>query len=346
MASTTNEGSRLGSLLDESAVGVYGPQTPRKSRWDRRLDDAVRRRTRAVWNDPKRRNIALGVLIFVTLGATIGIYFAARPARQPDFTTANIDVLFNYTLLTEEFNRLPIEERIELIAQLVQRLKTIDADQSLLMAAFAAQIQGEIRKQFERNASLLAVDLFDSYAEDFDSNAPPADRDAFVEAKFLEFEKTLERIAGIESEKTDEERVIGARKQAKRDLEFVQSGRMPVENTVRMLTFVDQGVGREASGHQKIRINGFLSQMVRTLREGEVPPEEAEPEQRRREREPEPTVPPETPMIEPGEIAPVDGAEPAKEPGTPEDADPAKEPGDEAEQSPPPNDDGTDDDGD
>lgn len=351
MASSAREGKRFGSLLDDAGVGAIPDGSPSKPRWDRRLDEAIRRRFRGLWNNPRRRNTAIALLIVLVLGGGVGAYFAFRPVNQPDFNTANIDVLFNYTLLTEEFNNLPIQERLDLIAQLVERLKSIDGDQSLLMAVFAAKIQGEVRRQFERNASLLAVDLFDSYAEDFDTNAPPEDKDAFVENKFIEFQKTLEKVGGFERDISDEDRLIEARKQSKRDLEFAQSGRMPIENTVRMLSFVNQGVGREASGHQKIRINGFITQMVRTLREGEVPPEAEEPQQPSEPTEEpadtpgeEPTDPEgdKSPMVQPKEIAPSGGGdEPAAEtPTAPDEEQPAEDAGGEPTTEPDPDDDG------
>jgi hypothetical protein len=286
MTSTPNNTSNYGSLLDDPSIGPIDIHVPKPPRWDRRLDDAIRRRSKSWWNNPKQRKYLLSLFGMLVIGGAVGAYFVFRPVPLPDFTTANVDVLFNYTLLTEEFNSLPIEERLELIAQLVDRLKSIDGEQSLLMALFAAQIQGEVRKQFERNASLLAVDLFDSYAEDFDQSLPVEDRDAFVESKFIEFQKTLERVAGEENEMSDEERLIQGRKQAKRDLEFAQSGGLPVGNAVRMLTFVNRSVGTQASGHQKIRINGFVSQMVRTLREGEVPQEEEPAPSRRSQAAP------------------------------------------------------------
>ncbi len=324
MTSSPNDGRQFGSLLDDPEIGVLQPATPRQPRWDRRLDEALRRKFKNIWNNPKARNRVGACVALLMIGGAVGAYFMFRPVPKPDFQTANIDTLFNYTLLTEEFNNLSVEERLELIKQLVSRLKNIDGEQSLLMAMFAAQIEGEVRKQLERNASLLAVDLFDGYAEDFDTNAPEQDRDAFVEGKFLEFQRTLEDLAGYENDQTDEERLIEARRQAKRDQEFVQSGGLPIENAVRMLSFANSGIGREASGHQKIRINGFISQMVRTLREGEVPPEE--PKEPRRTRPPQdepgddlpPTDPPEdeeptddeagdntVPPVQPKSIAPV-----------------------------------------
>lgn len=306
---------RMGSLLaeDELQQASVAP-LPKRLRWDRRLDAKVRAMASAVWTRPKQRRIA-GILTGVAaIGVAVGTYFVFRPMPKPDFSTANVDVLFNYTLLTDEFNKLPIEQRLELIGELVQRLKSIDADQSLLMAAFAAQISGEVRTQFEKNASLLAVDLFDQYAEDYNTGASPEDRDAYVENTFIEFQKTLEKIAGEERNVSDEERLIEGRRQAQRDLEFVQSGRMPLENTVRMITFLNNGVGQHASGHQKIRINGMISQMVKTLREGEVPPEPEKPEQRRRREQPaqdQPGAPADVAPAQPG----VDPAAPGDQPG-------------------------------
>ncbi|GAB4384085.1 MAG: hypothetical protein Kow0022_05580 [Phycisphaerales bacterium] len=279
---------RMGSLLesDDLQQSVVAPPA-RRPRWDRRLDARLRAALAAVQARPRlkrRLGVAAGA---AAIGVAVGAYFVFRPVTQPDFRTANIDVLFNYTLLTDEFNKLPIEKRLELIGELVQRLKTMDADQSLLMAAFAAQITGQVRSQFEKNASLLAVDLFDQYARDYNTAAPPEDRKAYVEKTFIEFQKTLEKVAGEERNISDEERLIEGRRQAKRDLEFVQSGRMPLENTVRMITFLNNGVGQHASGHQKIRINSMISQMVQTLREGEVPPEPEKPEPARRRAQPD-----------------------------------------------------------
>lgn len=263
--------SRLEPLLEEETLP---PPAPKRPRWDRRLDARLRAWAWEVWNRPRLRRAGGAALGVLALAVAVGTYFALRPVPQPDFRTANVDVLFNYVLLTDEFNRLPVEQRLELLSQLIQRLRSIDADQSLLMAAFAAQITGEVRDQLEENVSRLAIDVFDNYARDYRPAAPPQERKEYVEQTFIEFQKTLERLAGFERNISDEERLIEGRRQAKRDLEYVQSGGMPIEDTVRMITFLNRGIGSRATGHQKIRINSMVSQMIQTLREGEVPPEE------------------------------------------------------------------------
>jgi hypothetical protein len=280
-----NDQSRYSSLLDDEGLSPAVALVPKRERWDRRLDAAIRARIASIWSRKRARRGAIAAIAALLIGSGIGAYVLTRPVPQPDFTTANIDVLFNYALLTEEFNKLPIEQRIELLTQLVARLRSLDGDQSLLMAMFAAQLTGAVRDQFERNASLLAVDLFDSYATDLDMSADPRDRAMFVEDKFIEFTKTMEKIAGEERDISDEDRLIEARRQAKRDLDFMKSGRMPVESTARMASFLNRGVGNEATGHQKVRINAFIGEMVKTLREGEVPPEPERPNRRRNQPE-------------------------------------------------------------
>lgn len=325
----TNEPPRrLESLLSDDLATIAAPK-PRRVRWDRRVDARVRAVVAALWSRPRARlgmGVAAGAL---ALGVAVGAFFYFRPVPQPDFRTANIDVLFNYALLTDEFNKLPIEQRLELIAELVKRLRSIDADQSLLMAAFAAQITGQVRTQFEKNASLLAVDLFDKYAEDFNPQADPRDRDRYVENTFIEFQKTMEKLGGVERSISDEDRLIEGRRQAQRDLEFVQSGRMPVENTVRMITFLNNGVGQHASGHQKIRINGMISQMVKTLREGEVPPEAEQP---RRRREPpgddRPAAAAQQPTAPPDDQAPAQPGDATPDEDKPDDGKPTDADGD------------------
>ena len=295
----TSNQPKFTSLLDDEGVAAAAVLTPRRERWDRRLDAAVRTRLSTWWANRRLRYSMLGSLAVLAIGGAVTVYALTRPVQQPDFSTANIDVLFNYALLTEEFNKLPIEQRIELLTQLVARLRTLDGDQSLLMALFAAQLTGAVRDQFERNASLLAVDLFDSYASNLDMSAPPTLRARYVEDKFIEFTKTMEKIAGEERDISDEDRLIEARRQAKRDLDFMQSGRMPVQSTARIASFMNRGIGNEATGHQKVRINAFVGEMVKTLREGEVPPEPERPNRRRNQPEQPPADAPDAPNSEP-----------------------------------------------
>src|SRR5215471_16814201 len=80
--------------------------------WRYRLMGTADRRAKAV----KWARIG-GPPLVLALGVAAWLVF--RPVPQPDYTRDNLKRVFNYTLLTDRFNQLPIEERMKLIGQLV-----------------------------------------------------------------------------------------------------------------------------------------------------------------------------------------------------------------------------------
>jgi hypothetical protein len=140
----------------------------------------------------KRVRIA-GVLLLV--GASVGAYFALRPRPMPDYENDPLDEIFDYTLLSDEFNRLPVEKRIELVSSIIGRLKNMGSGDSAMLAAFAAGIMGSAREQLEQNASKLAIDLWDKYADDY-AKMKGEDRGAYLDKTFVEFQKTMELMGG------------------------------------------------------------------------------------------------------------------------------------------------------
>ncbi len=260
-------GIRGGGLGDKLRSLVGAARAKVTTQWPTRV--------RAWWGgqmqDPKKRPRALlllrsGIAVAV-IGVGVGGYFALRPVPQPDYMSDGMDDIFNYTLLTDEFNNLPIEERMKLIGQLVERLKSMSGGDSMLMASFAAGIAGSARKQIEENVSLLAVDLWDKYAKDY-TNVPDSERTKYLEATFVEFTKTFESLLGDANEKTDEERIADARKQSDREAKrMADPNRQPsgkeLSNTFR---FLDTNVGGNASPAQRSRGAMMLRDMSRHFR--------------------------------------------------------------------------------
>jgi hypothetical protein len=205
------------------------------------------------------------------LAAGLAAYFALRPMPRPDYRTGNLRKVFTYTLLTDQFNNLPIEERLKLIGQLVQRMKSMSAGDSALLAAFAAGIAGQAREQIERNASRLAIDLWDKYAGDYAGkydSLSPADRAAYLDATFLEFMHTMEALGGETGRKNDSELLADARKQAKRDMEAMGSGKFkpPPHALGRFFTVMRNNVGEHATPTQRARGQLLMRDMVRHFR--------------------------------------------------------------------------------
>ncbi len=222
--------------------------------WWRTMEPRGRRRT---------GGIAGGVLLLL-IG--VGVYFA-MPRFQPDYEDGDLDDIFDYTLLSDEFNNLPVEERLKLIGQLVSRLKNMGSGDSLLLASFASGIAGSAREQIERNASRLAIDLWDKHAKDY-ASVPLEEREKFLEQAFVDFSRTMEAVGGEVRDISDADRINEVRRQAQRDREAMgdANNAPPPQALGRMFEFMNNNVGGHASPEQRTRGLQMMRDMTRTFR--------------------------------------------------------------------------------
>ncbi len=214
-----------------------------------------------------KRTVIVGGAVFL-LSAGVTAYFVLRPIPRPDYETAGLDDLFNYTLLTDEFNRLPVEERMRLISQLVQRLKNMKPSESLLLASFAAGIEASARDQIEENASRLAVDAWDMYAKDY-ASVPDEGREQYLENTFVEFAKMMETVGeGKPRDISDEDRVNEMRSQVQKDMKDIKDPENRPDNKqlAGFLGFMNNKVASRASAQQRTRGQQMLRDMTRHFR--------------------------------------------------------------------------------
>jgi hypothetical protein len=253
-----------GSLLDEIAPPAGpAPQAAAPA-------VAARRRVRLpaplarLW---ARRPLRYATLALLLLALGVGVFLWLRPRPQPDYALDPMEDVLDYTLLSEDFNHLPIDQRLKLLADLINRLKTMSGDDSAAMAAFAAAINSDrLRAQIEENASRLALDMWDKYALDY--QAKPADsRGQYLDDVLLNMMKMMDTVAGVQSDKTDEQRLAEAREQARRDREALQSGKGPSAGQLaRMADLMRNRVGSHSSPQQQQRGMQLMRDMTRHLR--------------------------------------------------------------------------------
>lgn len=220
--------------------------------------------------DPSRRKKLRKAAIFggpvLAAVAAFGIYLAVRPHPQPDYANASIDEIFDFTLLKDEFNRLPIEQRLKLLAILRERVQKMGAGDSVLLAGFAAGIMGQAREQLEANASQLMIDMWDKYAKDYDKVAA-ADREAYLDETFVNFVRTMEAVGGVTSRQSDTELLAEAREQAQRDQDQIRAGNGPGGRFVgRFFDLMRNNVGSHATPQQRARGQVMMTHMIRRLR--------------------------------------------------------------------------------
>lgn len=261
--------------LDLPAPANAAPTLPLSQRFMDRLTGPLRRRIDGWWRqvkaDPPRHRRAVRTIwaasAVAAVGVGIGAYFVLRPVPQPDYLDGDLDDVLGYTLLTDEFNNLPIEQRLKLIGELVTRLKGMSAGDSELMAAFAAGLAGAARDQLMENGSRLAVDTWDKFAAEYDQ-VEDDQREEFVDASFVEFTKMMEAIGGQPRDISDAERLAEAKRQAQRDIKNMnEPGRRPPAEVIgRMFTFMNQDVGQHANPQQRARGQQLMRDMSRRMR--------------------------------------------------------------------------------
>lgn len=258
----------LPSLLDSIPVSpLRAPRTPLRVR--------VRRWGAHRWGtltaDPVRKaRLILAARIVgavVLVGAGVGAFFAFRPVPQPDYLSDDLDSILGYTLLTDEFNRLPVGERLKLIGQLIQRFKNLDSGDSVLLAGFASGIAGSAREQLMENASRLAVDSWDQYAKDY-GKVDAAKEEEFLDDAFVEFTKMMEGVGGRVRDVSDAERLAEGRRQAQRDIENMRDPKRAPSNEQlgRVFRMMNEDVGKHATPQQRFRGAQMMRDMTRRLR--------------------------------------------------------------------------------
>ena len=206
------------------------------------------------WKEPSRkaRTIRIGAIALVVLLAGAGgAYWKWGIVHQPDYATDDLDDILGFSLLTDDFNRLPIDERLKLLSELVKRMKSSSAEDSAMLAAFMAGIAGQAREQMMENSSKIAIDMFDQYARKYDE-VPPDEREKFIDDSFVDMSKKMEAMAGINRDISDEDRVKEMTRQVSRDKQRIESGKGPGGAMAgRLFDFVQTNVASQASPQQR-----------------------------------------------------------------------------------------------
>ncbi len=265
----TDDQNITGSLLDEddsvSSIGMVRHKVSLVQR-SRAMQAAMLEGFNAAWAKPLARYAIMATSSAGAVALGLGIYLAIRPVPQPDYQTADLGIAFNYTLLTEEFNRLPVEERIELVSQLYNRVDGMDASESAMMAAFFAGIAGEAREQIERNAGKLLIDAADMVAKDYTS-VSPENRGEYLDDAFVRLARLTAPFDSSIDGKTDEEILERGKRDAQRDMQAMEEGEITAKDASRMLVFMNKQAGKSASVTQQQRLTLFMRDMSRRLRE-------------------------------------------------------------------------------
>lgn len=235
-----------------------------KSRW--RAFVAVRTDTPEKAKKFKRHSIVAGSVALIAVG--FGAYMLLRPYPMPDYEDDPLDDIFNYTLFQDEFNKLPVEDRVRLVGSLVKRVESMGGSDGTLLAAFAAGISGAAREQLEENASQLMLDFMDHFAKDYNVSDDPAQQEESLRQLLIDMTRLAEEFDGRPTNKSDEKILEEAFAQAERDQRaFRDPNRGPsLAGVSRFSNMMENRVGAKGTPHQRARITRMLRDMTRYLR--------------------------------------------------------------------------------
>jgi len=270
------------------------PLNPNASPADASLDAKLHSTSRARRNRLLKRS-AIPAAVAALLIATTALYISFRPTRVPDFTYDPFDDVLQFALLETDFNKLPLEERLALIKDLIERLKSLSATDSALMAAFAASIEDRMRRQLEQNIKQLGNDIIESFAAEY-QGVPPQDTERFLDERILDIMSFFEDLAGanIGLPRDPQERLDALKRQAQRD-ERVARERSPTganaRNVGNFIEFLQRDLHETSSPVTRAQNTRFLTHMSRHLRGRDPATGEKLPENQQNQ----PPAPPEPP---------------------------------------------------
>lgn len=209
------------------------------------------------------RRVAMSVGVMAIAG---GVAYGAAmlmPRSEPDVFADDLADVLDYTLVSEEFNKLPIEQRLKLLQEVIARLKGSDSQDSAMVAAFAAGLTGPMRAQLMRNAEKLAVDVWDKFASEY-AKVPPADRDAYLDKAFIDFTNMMEDIAGLDTGVDEGQRMDRAR----RDMQRGTPRDVPPMNAGQaagLVQWMNDRAGKYTTPMQQANMASFARDMSRRM---------------------------------------------------------------------------------
>jgi hypothetical protein len=237
-----------------------------------RLEDKIKTRFNNWWQQPrnrKRGKLVAAIAIPLILIGGGAAYWQWGLVHQPDYENDGLDMVLDFTLLTDDFNKLPVKERLALIQQLVDRMKNMQGGDSAMMAAFAAGIAGKAREQLMENGSKLAIDMFDQYAAGY-KDVPEREREKYIEDSLIDIIETVESLGrgGVPRDVPREERLAEMKRNAQRDQDRMSRGSAAQagEMTARVFGFMQQNVGVNATPVERARGTLMMRDMTRYLR--------------------------------------------------------------------------------
>lgn len=156
--------------------------------------------------------LALVTIVTIAWGLTPHIY-----RRPPNIFDTPVDGVLSY-LGADDFNKLPIEERLRFLQDVVKRFKSMSQTDSALASAFFAGLSGRANEKLVDNARILGKDIFVQGASEFLALSDEKSRNEYIDKWLVKWVRFAEEATGRHSDHTDEQVLDRMSEQARGDL--------------------------------------------------------------------------------------------------------------------------------
>ncbi|MEN0020690.1 MAG: hypothetical protein AAF747_07400 [Planctomycetota bacterium] len=260
--------AQLGNFSLTSGLEVDAPAAKkRKTRDSKTIAQRIAAWWQArVWQHKQGRLATYAAFVVMMSVGSASAYLVLRPVPTPDYMDDPLADVLDYTLLTPDFNNLPVERRIELLGELVRRLGDLDTGGSLAMAQFAAAIEGPMREQLEENMNRLVIDAVDMFASEY-QDVPAEDREEFLNQAMVRMVRLAEPFDPGLADVSDEEILEDARRDARRNAQAMERGWVSPNQASRMLAFGFRRGTQSSNFKEQNRMMVFGRDLTRQLRQ-------------------------------------------------------------------------------
>jgi hypothetical protein len=175
--------------------------------------------------------------------------------RPPSIFDSPVDDVTSF-LADDDFNALPIDERIKFISDTAKRFQSMSQTDSAVAAAFFAGLSGPASEQMVNNARVLGKDILMQGAAGYQNLKDDKSRAAFIEQWLVKWVRFGRDMTGRQGTVSDQELLDGLSNQAKRDVE--RQGEVDEFLAQQMMDFWERDVMNIASPREQGEIFLFL----------------------------------------------------------------------------------------
>ena len=225
------------------------------------------------WLEERRRGFVAAVAILAAFSIAAGAWawWSSRWKPPPSIFDTPVDDVLGY-LAIDDFNRLPLEERVRFMIEFANRFRGLEQSESAVMAAFMAGLTGKAKEQLRQNARTLAKDILAEGAAAY-VNLPEKERDAFIDEWLVRWSKVGEEIAmGEPRQRSDEDRIEEFRREARRGQERQAERSIDISLTevgaARFLDLWQSDVEKAATPREQGQITRFMVDVRKRLTGG------------------------------------------------------------------------------